>query len=111
MTNRHSLVDIIYRQREFSSRTFGPGNRTTGVLAHIHKELVEVENNPDDISEWADIIILALDGAWRRGFSPEAIAEAVSLKQARNEARRWPDWRTADPNGPIEHDRSAETGA
>jgi hypothetical protein len=26
-------------------------------------------------------------------------------KLAKNEKREWPDWRTADPNGPIEHVR------
>ena len=33
---------------------------------------------------------------------------AIMAKQARNEARVWPDWRTADPDKAIEHDRSKE---
>lgn len=99
------LRDIARRQREFSARTFGPGARTAGVLAHIRKELVEIEANPGDVMEWVDIILLAIDGAWRAGHSPEAIAAAVPTKQGINEGRDWPDWRTADPNGPIEHKR------
>jgi len=99
------LVMHLYRQRQFSLRTFGPGARTEGVIAHIRKELSEVERKPDDVFEWIDIVLLALDGAWRAGHSPEAIAFALCEKQGRNEARDWPDWRDADPNGPIEHIR------
>lgn len=99
--------DHLARQREWSRRTFGPGRRTAGVVAHIRKELVEIEAAPDDVTEWADVVILALDGAWRAGHEPQAIIDAIKAKQARNEAREWPDWRTADPNGPIEHTREA----
>lgn len=93
----------IERQRRFSIRTFGPGERTVGVVDHITKELTEVADNPDDVTEWADLIILAIDGAWRAGHEPQAIIDAVIAKQAVNEARRWPDWRTAEPGKAIEH--------
>lgn len=106
---RDNFTDIVRRQREFSLRTFGPGNRAAGILAHIRKELGEIEAEPDDVTEWVDVIILAIDGAWRAGHSPEAIAAALSAKQELNEGRVWPDWRTADPNGPIEHDRTVES--
>lgn len=49
----------------FSYRTFGPGTRTAGVVAHIRKEIAEIEEEPTDLSEWADLIILAFDGHWR----------------------------------------------
>ncbi len=99
------LVAHLYRQRDFSLRTFGPGERTAGVLDHIRKELVEIEADPADITEWVDVILLALDGAWRAGHAPEAIASAITDKQTRNEARQWPDWRTAEPGKAIEHVR------
>lgn len=99
------LIAHIRRQREFSARTFGPGARTQGVIAHIRKELAEVEANPTDVFEWVDIVLLALDGAWRAGHLPEIIANAILIKQECNEGRQWPDWQTADPNGPIEHKR------
>lgn len=101
----HDLVAIIRRQKEFSFRTFGPGARSAGVVAHIRKECDEVEADPSDVFEWADIIILAIDGAWRAGHPDETIAAAVSHKQAINESRTWPDWRHANPNSPIEHVR------
>lgn len=105
-----AVIDAAHlgRQRAFSERTFGPGPRTTGLIEHIGKELAEIEAAPDDLSEWVDVVILALDGAWRAGHEPQQIIDAIVAKQARNEARVWPDWRTADPNRAIEHDRTAE---
>jgi hypothetical protein len=93
----------IEHQRQWSRETFGPGPRTAGVVDHIRKELVEVEENPLDLGEWVDVIILALDGAWRCGAEPHEIIAAVKDKQARNEAREWPDWRTAPEGQAIEH--------
>lgn len=100
------LVEHLREQRAFSEKTFGPGNRTKGVLDHILKELGEIERNPLDLDEWIDVVILGFDGAWRAGYSPEQIAEALAAKQRRNMERQWPDWRTADPNKAIEHVRS-----
>lgn len=98
----------LRRQREWSMRTFGPGNRTSGVVDHIRKELNEIERDPADVSEWIDVVILGLDGAWRAGFTPEQIIAALVAKQAKNEARNWPDWRTAPLDKAIEHDRTGE---
>lgn len=99
----------LARQRAFSERTFGPGTRTLGVLDHIRKELLEIEADPTDLSEWIDVVILALDGAWRAGWAPQAIIDAIVEKQARNEKRVWPDWRTAPADQAIEHDRTGES--
>jgi hypothetical protein len=103
-----SCIDAahIERQRTFSIRAFGPGLRTEGVLDHIAKESAEVRQDPTDLGEWVDIIILAFDGAHRTGADPDDIIAAIKQKQARNESRTWPDWRTADPTKAIEHDRS-----
>lgn len=101
-------AEHIARQREWSIRTFGPGPRTEGCLDHIARELNEIRQAPADLSEWADVIILALDGAQRTGADPQTIIDAVIAKQARNEARTWPDWRTQDPNKAIEHHRTIQ---
>jgi hypothetical protein len=102
------LLAHLRRQRAWSEKTFGPGARTAGVTAHIRKELAEIEAAPSDLGEWIDVVILALDGAWRSGASPEAIIEALVAKQTKNEARTWPDWRTMPEDAPIEHDRSTD---
>lgn len=102
------LVEHLEHQRAWSIQTFGPEQRVAGVLDHIRKELKEIEADPSDVSEWVDVLILAFDGAWRAGWEPREIVQAIQDKQAKNEARSWPDWRTADPNKAIEHDRSKD---
>lgn len=102
------LVAHLHRQKCFSLSAFGPGNRVNGVLDHITKELDEVRAKPDDLSEWVDLMLLAFDGAWRQGFSAQQITAGIEAKQTKNEGRTWPDWRTADPDKAIEHDRSAD---
>lgn len=103
-----SLVKHLVRQIAFSERTFGPGLRTRGVCDHIRKELLEIEKDPSDVKEWIGVVLLGLDGAWRTGATPEQIIAEIQRKQTKNEGRTWPDWRTADPDKAIEHDRSAE---
>lgn len=118
------LVAHIERAITFSQNTFGPGARSKGIVAHMRKELGEIEADPLDVTEWIDVMILAIDGAWRaldakatlEGDLPPPprrlaweIVETLDGKQARNKARTWPDWRTASPDQPIEHDRTGET--
>lgn len=101
----------ISRHMEFSQRTFGPGPRAAGVVDHIRKELREIEAAPHDLEEWIDVLMLALDGAWRSGATPEQIVSQLVAKQTKNEGRKWPDWRTAPPGKAIEHDRSQDQAA
>lgn len=71
----------INRQKTFSKRTFGPGERLQGVLDHIRKELVEVEeSHGKDLEEWVDVWLLVIDGMWRQGFSANQIVEAIEAK-------------------------------
>lgn len=102
MKNRLDLDDL-QAQREWSEKTFGPGLRTLGVTNHIRKELDEIEEDPHDLNEWIDVVILALDGAWRSGHSPEEIMTALHTKWEKNRKRKWPDWRLANEDSPIEH--------
>lgn len=100
------LVEHLYRMKGFSEKTFGPPNdNAAGIIDHIRKELKEIEVDPTDITEWIDVVILGLDGAWRSGHNPEEIVAALEAKQTKNEGRTWPDWRTAEPGKAIEHIR------
>ena len=101
------LIKHLERQRRFSMNTFGPGMRTNGVCDHIRKELKEVEAQPEDLEEWVDVILLALDGAWRSGHEPLDICKAIAAKQTKNENRQWPDWRTQPTDRAIEHTKPA----
>jgi hypothetical protein len=85
-----SLTAIIERQRTFSLQAFGEGARTKGILDHIARESKEVAASPHDLSEWADLIILAIDGAWRSGATPAEVAAAIVAKQTINANRKWP---------------------
>lgn len=111
------LKQHLIRQMAFSHATFGPGERTAGVIDHIRKELDEVIAANGESSEWVDVVILALDGLTRRlaycngeRNDPDRVAEIacsmIGAKQTRNEARVWPDWRIAPKDRAIEHDRA-----
>jgi K+-transporting ATPase c subunit len=114
------------RQMAFSKATYGPGARTNGVLDHIKKEVEEVRENGGSAEEWVDLVILSLDGLTRQlsfcnektdqtkrvstsADISEAACNMIVEKQDRNENRSWPDWRTADLEKAIEHDRTQET--
>lgn len=84
----------------WSYDTFGDGQRTEGLCRHIEKELQEIRESPSDIMEWIDVVILALDGAWRAGHSVKEICDALEKKQQINSERRW--IRTPE-NEPTEH--------
>lgn len=101
-----AVIDVAYiaRQALWSGETFGPGERTKGIADHIKKELVEVENDPTG-TEYCDIVILALDGAWRKGMEPEDILAYMLEKQEVNFARKWPDWKLFSEDQAIEHIR------
>jgi hypothetical protein len=97
------LAQYIERQKCWSQKTFGDGPRTKGITAHIRKELSEIENAPSDIREWIDVVILALDGAWRAGHSPKMIVAALQEKQVINFQRQYP--MPASQDEPSEHVR------
>ena len=99
------LIKHINRQKIWSEKAFGHGKRTLGICDHISKELNEIKNDPDDLMEWVDVIMMAIDGAWRAGYSPEEIASSIYKKQVINEEREWPDYRYMNPDKAIEHIR------
>jgi hypothetical protein len=93
----------LRRQWEWSKRTFGPGRRTKGICQHITKEIAEVLAKPGDLSEWVDIAILAMDGYWRHGGTPEQFMADMQAKQDKNFARTWPTPESEDVA--VEHVR------
>jgi hypothetical protein len=85
-----TLESYLTRQWEWSKSTFGPGRRTLGILEHIGKELKEIEAEPTDLSEWIDVVVLAMDGFWRHGGKLADLMPALLAKQRKNFARKWP---------------------
>lgn len=98
-----ALVEYIRRHEQWSLKTFGHGVRTKGITSHIRKELLEIEAAPHDVEEWIDVVILALDGAWRAGYGPEQICNALEAKQAKNFLRTYP--MPVSDDHPSEHVR------
>lgn len=102
------LIAYLERQWSWSAKTFGPGRRTGGVTQHIEKECAEIRAKPDDLEEWADVIILGLDGFWRAAPSKEIalqrLGQILQAKQDKNFARKWPA--PVDEDTAVEHDRS-----
>lgn len=103
-----NLFSFLNRQRRWSSNTFGDTPRTEAVLRHIEKEIAEVRAAPNDLEEWCDIVILALDGAWRAGHNASEICRALEAKQAKNRTRAYPK---TDDNQPSEHVRDLDKQA
>ena len=82
MSTGIDLVELVARQRTFSDHTFGPSYGADRIADHILKEVAEVADTPDVLEEWADIILLGLDGAWRAGYGPREIAETICVRFA-----------------------------
>lgn len=98
--------------RAWSLETFGPNKAPNSVTDHIRKELIECEADPADVVEWADVVMLALDGAWRfGGVDGTEFAAILSAKLGANRMRRWPDWRwrSLPPDAVMEHVRDNDT--
>lgn len=112
------LDDLLLAQMFFSSEIFGPmGERgVQGNIDHIRKELAEIEAKPGDLSEWIDVVLLALDGAMRAHvcFNQDATIDAAHTavekelrrKLAENMQRDWPDWREVPVGTAVEHVRN-----
>ena len=41
------------------------GHPMVGAQRSVQQEVLEVGANPEDLEEWIDIVLFALDGAWR----------------------------------------------
>jgi hypothetical protein len=102
------LAGYVEAQKQWSKKTFGEMRRTKGIVEHIRKELLEIEAAPDDLTEWIDVIILALDGYWRHGGHSSELLYRLLDKQRKNFARQWGD--ASDPNKATEHIRSIQSG-
>jgi len=103
-----AIETYFERQIEWSYKTFGPSLRTKGIVQHIRKELLEIEAEPHDLSEWIDVVILAMDGFWRHGGRVDDLMPRLLAKQRKNMARKWPSWWLLSEDTAIEHDRSEE---
>lgn len=90
------FTNIRAQHAEWSDRQFGNVG-PVGPLKHLAKEAIEAAEAPDDISEFADILMLVWDATRRAGFSDEQLAEAVAKKLERNKRRAWGEVKDGEP--------------
>lgn len=90
------FTNIREQHAEWSDRQFGNVG-PVGPLKHLAKEAIEAAEAPDDISEFADILMLVWDATRRAGFSDEQLAEAVAEKLDRNKRRAWGEVKDGEP--------------
>ncbi len=100
-----SFKECIQWQKDWATKTFGEGDHALGLTEHIQKEIKEIKENPFDVEEWIDVIILAMEGAWRTGASVSEVSDVFKMKMRKNERRLWPT--ENDPNKAIEHVKGA----
>lgn len=101
------FVDFWNSAGQWSNDTFGPPylRGPEGPIKHLEKEIKEIKKNPTDIKEYVDAFFLVLDAARRAGHQPRAFQQACWMKLAENQRRKWPNWKDAALNEPIEHIR------
>jgi NTP pyrophosphatase (non-canonical NTP hydrolase) len=95
------LVQFPALQRaidEWQRATFPPSTAASK-LAHLRKELVELEAAPTDAGEIADCIMLLVGVASLAGVD---VQQALEDKLAVNKQRRWGE---PDADGVVEHVR------
>ena len=102
MTDFH---DFAEDHAEWSDNQFGlPSVRgPEGPLKHLQKEVKEALAQQNDVSEYADCLLLVLDAARRAGFNSHMLLDAAITKLHINIHREWP--KLQDPNLPVEHSK------
>lgn len=130
MGNTSHIQDIYTRHMKWSRATFGPVEDRTidGVIEHIRKELDEVKEAAEDLTEnrkepvgslggayarqkitnnyaeeVCDILILGMELANVMDIRPQHLQATLDKKQTKNEARKWPEVSEQEPGKPIEH--------
>ena len=103
------LERLAAEHAAWSQATFGSDATRdwTGPLAHLKKEILEIEDQPFDREEWADALLLLLDGARRAGFNAQGLMLAAEYKLAINKNRVW---QPPNEDGSVEHNRDPQEG-
>ena len=99
------MRDWNYLQSQVAAwarETFGDST-ISSKFAHLMKELVEISENPQDVTEWADAFLLLMDASAFAGFTMDEIFRACVEKHAINRARKWGE---PDEHGVVEHVRT-----
>jgi hypothetical protein len=87
----NKLDHLMKEIQSFSDAAFGdPSKRNEmGTLHHLKFEIDELIEDPDDPLEWADCMLLLLDAARRKGYTPDQLFDFCLEKLEINKKRKW----------------------
>lgn len=99
----NKLLNLINDQSKWSQETFGTDSikGPIGALKHLKKEVDECLQDPSDIKEYVDCLLLILDASRRAGFPIIDLLNAAENKMIENKQRVWP--KTDDMDAYVEH--------
>lgn len=97
MTELQSLQDVIC---QWADAQFGLGREPSAVIAHLKKEVIELDETPNDLMEYADCFILLLQAAKLAGYDTYKLMDAAFTKHEINKNRKWG---ALNPDGSVEH--------
>jgi len=92
-------MGLVERIADFQKRKF-PNVTVAAKLLHAQKEITEVINDPNDLVEWADVLILFLAAAHQQGLTLPQLVAAAYVKMDENERRKWA---APDADGCVHH--------
>jgi hypothetical protein len=96
---RDPLQELQDRVLAFQHERF-PTQTVDSKLHHLGRELKELQDNPADLHEWADVVILLLGAAGCRGLMADDLIQSAHDKMDINEKRQWGP---ADSQGVCHH--------
>jgi hypothetical protein len=106
MKSKYTLVQFIFKFKAWSIKIFGTDKTALSITNHIREELLEVEEDPYDLVEWADVILMGIDGFVRHGGCPEDLLDIMIAKFEIVQERKYPDIKDQVKDKPINHIRS-----
>ena len=101
MANIHwDMNEIQKNLGKWADSVFGKKRSPIGALYHLQEEAFEAMDEPYDIMEYADCMMLIIDATRNAGFTADELMEAVNKKLRINQRRKWG---RPDKNGVINH--------
>lgn len=86
---------------EWSDSTFGIQETTNNLSKHLMEEVQECANNPEDIFEHVDCLMMVLNKARIHGFNTDDLYAAAIEKLTVNRNRKW----TKNKDGVFRHNK------
>lgn len=99
MQTEHTFRKLFKRVEEFQQRKF-PHQTFDSKAKHLGREVEEWRNQPGDLMECVDVLLLHIGCAVKQGFTVEQVLTAAHQKCDINNLRKWG---AADADGVHHH--------